>query len=145
MELVLMLPENKPPFIGICFGRLGDELINQDLIFDHRKRTYSIIIEAFERHMNLRLVCKEIVTVRFYNHVAYDPAQLKSWLYVIAADQNKYCMFAHLVGSKGNMRIATTTPGSLKFALRVKSCSLFTPESFGKEKALIMLRSGKDF
>jgi hypothetical protein len=68
-DLIVKLPKGKPPFIGILFSTETEaNTLNQELVNDFKYRPYRIILEPLRDFINLRLVCEEIVVVKFYNH-----------------------------------------------------------------------------
>lgn len=97
MELVLKIPRDKPPFIGILFPQYlthDAKKENTDLIYPHNTSPCRIILEPLKEELNIRLICEEKVTVRFYSHIKYNPTKLKDWLY-LTQKATKF-NFAHL-------------------------------------------------
>ncbi len=97
MDLVLKLPKNKPPFIGILFPKYlthDAKKENVDLICSTNSSPCRIILEPLKNELNIRLICEEKVTVRFYSGIKYNPIKLKDWLY-LTTKATKF-NFAHL-------------------------------------------------
>ncbi len=125
MELILLLPVGKPPFIGVLFYRAEEAATaNADLAIQHKRRNYWIVLETYKKHLNLRLICDEIVTVRFYNHLKYDPEQLKSWLYIVSANKSAQVNFSQLVVMNEKLSVVKTSPKNVSFVLKVKKCEV---------------------
>jgi hypothetical protein len=118
MQLVLKLPANKAPFIGVILhGQEQSGLLNADLILKHQNKKYRIIIEHIHHVLNLRLICEEIVSVRFYDHLEFDPEQLKSWLYVIK--RANYVNFSQLKLVNEKLSVLRTSPQNKLFVLKI--------------------------
>ena len=127
MELVLKLPKGKPPFIGILFQSATEaEKLNSDLVVDHRYLNYKIIFEIIADHLNIRLICEELVTVRFYNHVVYDPEKLKSWLYVLKTGKTTSVNFSHLILKDNKHTLVKAYQQKIYFVLKVANCKVLT-------------------
>lgn len=125
MELVLLLPKGKPPFIGVLFYFPEQAAVtNADLVIEHKKKEYWIVLETFKKHLNLRLICNDLVSVRFYNHLKYDPDKLKSWLYVVAANKSTLVNFSQLVIANEKLTVVKTSPKNVSFVLKIKKCEV---------------------
>lgn len=128
MELILKLPEGKPPFIGVLFDKAEEaELMNQDLVLQHKGRRFRIVLETLKQFVNLRLVCEEMVNVRFYNHLKYRPDELRSWLYIISANKASYVNFSQLCRQKEKLVVARTAQKNQQFVLKVQRCEVLAP------------------
>jgi len=118
-RVVFLLPKNKPPFIGV----VAEGILNADLILEHSKKQYRIILEYYKPTLNLRLICQEIVTVRFYNDLQHDPEKFRSWMYMIRFAP--YVNFGHVTfDSNGKLKLQTTSPGSKNFKLKIDKVEL---------------------
>lgn len=118
-NVVFLLPNNKPPFIGV----MAEGVLNADLILEHSNKGFRIILEYYKPTLNLRLICQEIVTVRFYNDLIHDPEKLRSWLYMI--QYSPTINFGHVTtDSNGKLKLQNTSPGSKKFVLKIDKVEL---------------------
>jgi hypothetical protein len=83
MKLVVKLPKDKLPFIGLVFGSSYQATqTNEDLILDHKEDLYRLIFEFNGTVLNLKLICDEKVIIRTYRNVEYDKEKLKSWVQI---------------------------------------------------------------
>lgn len=125
MELILLLPNGKPPFIGVLFYFPEQAAVtNADLAIDHKKKEFWIVLETYKKHLNLRLICNDLVSVRFYNHLKYDPEKLKSWLYVVSANKSTLVNFSQLIVMNEKLSVVKTSPKNISFVLKVKKCEV---------------------
>lgn len=125
MELFLLIPEGKPPFIAIAFSQSGEaERLNCDIVKSPLlKRPCKIVIEIYLKdQINLTLICEDLVTARFYAHVKCNMDQLKSWLFITR--NSKGFKFAHVSKHGGNLKIPNADKSSKKFSLDVSSIEL---------------------
>jgi hypothetical protein len=64
MELILLLPIGKPPFIGELFYSAEEAATeNADLATQHKKRHFWIVLETYKKHLNLRMINNEIINI----------------------------------------------------------------------------------
>lgn len=131
MKLVLKVPKGKLPFIGIEFGEHVAADTNKDLIQNHSEKEYKIVLEHSHKRLQLRLICEELVTVRFYERLEFDPSKLRDWLY-ITQKATKF-NFGHIFVKGNTDYIARTYPGRKPFVLKVVSVEFVTDENGHKE------------
>ena len=83
MKLVVKLPKDKLPFIGIVFGSsyLATQT-NEDLVLDHKDDIYRIIFQFVDTTLHIKLICDEKVIIRTYRDVEYDKDKLKNWMMI---------------------------------------------------------------
>ena len=119
-RVVFLLPKNKPPFIGV----MAEGNLNADLVLEHSKKKFRIILEHYKPTLNLRLICEEMVTVRFYNDLQHDPEKFRSWMYMIQYSPS--VNFGHVtIDNNGKLKLQTTSPGSKNFKLKIDKVELF--------------------
>jgi hypothetical protein len=83
MKLVVKLPKDKLPFLGIVFpSSYQANQTNEDLVLDHKEDIYRMILEFTGTVLNLKLICDEKVIIRTYRNVDYDKEKLKSWVMI---------------------------------------------------------------
>jgi len=82
MKLVLKLPKDKLPFIGIQFAsNYVASKTNSDLVSMLDKEDCHLILKPYDKHyLNLRLVNKEKFVNREYKQIEYNNETLKRWL-----------------------------------------------------------------
>lgn len=127
-ELVLKLPKDKPPFIGLLFSSATDaEKLNEDLVLEHKNKSYKILLEPLKGVISLRLICEEIVTVRFYNNIKCNPEKLSSWLYL--TKNVKRFNFSHVARDyKIYDKLVVAKPKYKLFVLSIESVKLITED-----------------
>ncbi len=83
MKLVVKLPKDKPPFLGLVFpSSYAANQTNEDLILDHKEDVYRMIFEFIGTVLNLKLICDEKVIIRTYRNVEYEKEKLKNWVQI---------------------------------------------------------------
>jgi hypothetical protein len=123
-KLVLKLPKGKLPFIGVNLGTRYNRFdpdpcrFNADLVNDHGAEIYQIHLELFTDHLNLRLICENLVLIRDYKELKYDTVKLKTWVYM--AQNAKQYHFGHVIEKNGKDEIAMTLTKRL-FCLKVEA------------------------
>src|SRR5258708_33287528 len=82
MKLVLKIPKDKPPFIGIQFASsYVASKTNSDLVSMLDKEDCQLILKPYDKHnLNLRLVNKGKFVDREYKQIEYNNDTLKRWL-----------------------------------------------------------------
>ena len=129
MELVLKLPKGKPPFVGVLFElEYHGADMNVDLYRTHGNRPYKLILEPNKKQINLRLICEEIVTVRFYNSLKYNNERLNDWVYL--TKNAKAFTFGHVVFKEDKHHPVRIHPGGKPFVLKVESFELIIPDDW---------------
>lgn len=133
MELVLKLPKGKPPFVGVLFEQeyQGADL-NLDLYKAHGHRPYKLVLEPIKLRIHLRLICEDIVTVRFYNGLKYDLQRLNDWMYL--TKKAKLFTFGHVVFRDDKHYPVRIHPGNKPFALKVESLELLVPDDWKEDE-----------
>jgi hypothetical protein len=135
MELFLLIPEGKPPFIAIAFTQSGDaELVNCDIVKSPLlKRPCKIVIEIyFKDRINLTLICEDLITARFYPHVKTNGDKLTSWLFITR--NAKSFKFAHINIRGDKIEIPYAKDSKKKFALDVKSIEVLGSEDIKENR-----------
>ncbi len=133
MELVLKLPKGKPPFVGVLFEQEyhGADM-NVDLYKTHGNRAYKLVLEPIKTKINLRLICEEIVTVRFYNGLKYNHERLNDWIY-LTKNTSAYT-FGHVVFREDKHFSVRVHPGGKPFVLKVESFELLVPDEWREDE-----------
>lgn len=127
MKLVVKLPKDKPPFIGIVFEHAGDAgKINQELITDHKYADYRIVFEFISGWVNVKLISNSIPAVKFYNKLSYDKEKLIAWFYI--TKNRKGFNFSHLYVSGNKECVAKAPAKQILFVLKVDSYEVHTGE-----------------
>ncbi len=139
MKLVLKVPKGKAPFIGVEYGEFMAADTNKDLVLDHSEKDYKIVLEHSHRRLQLRLICEELVTVRFYERLEFEPNKLRDWLY-ITRRATKF-NFGHIYVKGNTDHIARAYPGRKPFVLKVLSIEFVTNEN-GHEENPLASKSG---
>ena len=81
LELVLKLPENKPPYIGLLFqSEYKASYINQFYVNEFGGKYYKLVIEPFEDMLSVSLVSKELKLFYSYKVKKYDIFKLQRFL-----------------------------------------------------------------
>ncbi len=139
MNLALKVPKGKAPFIGVESGEHVAGDTNKDLVLDHSEKEYKIVLEHTRTRLHLRLICEELVTVRFYESLQFDPGKLKDWLYITR--KSTQFNFGHIYVKGNTDFIARVYPEKKTFVLKVINVEFVTDENGYKENPFI-LKSG---
>jgi hypothetical protein len=121
MELVLKMPQGKPPFIGLEFPSSWKGELNKDLVYENADKQYKLILET-ERQLKMTLVCEDIAVRRVYPGIGYHPARLKNWLTQMR--QYSQVNFGHVYLQDGNHKIVKLA-GQKNFVLKVVNIELY--------------------
>ncbi|MBC7694972.1 MAG: hypothetical protein H7141_05930 [Burkholderiales bacterium] len=137
MKLVVKLPKDKPPFIGIVFDHESDaEKVNQNLITDHKYADYRIVFEFISDWVNVKLISNSIPAVKFYNKLSYDKEKLIAWFYI--TKNMKGFNFSQLYVYGNKECVAKTIAKQKLFVLKVDSYEVHTGEPDDFEPANVI-------
>ena len=136
MVLIVKLPKNKPPFIGIQFTFEHEaEKLNEDLVERFGKGTYKIVFEFLRPFTNIKLISEEHLLIRNYSHIAYeDTEKLKVWLKLTKDTPPKYFNFGHVVLVNGQHKLVKTSNKKINFVLKVDSYQALSLEGIQTKK-----------
>lgn len=128
MKLIVKLPANKPPFIGILFPRLLEaEKTNQELVLDHKNANYRIVFEFIGNWVNIKLISEDIPAVKFYNKVTYDRDKLSAWIYLTR--KSKGFNFSHLILVNDKETVVKTLSKTKLFVLKIEAYEILSKTS----------------
>lgn len=126
MKLVLKLPRDKPPFIGVLLSesdnRSYPERLNEDLINEHKYAGYRLGLEFNKGKVSLELVTDQGHITRYYKELDFDGAQLALWVYATRTALN--FNFGHVRLEQGRETIVKTWGKKISFVLPVKGYEL---------------------
>jgi hypothetical protein len=126
VKLILKLPKDKPPFIGILLSdsdnRSYPERLNEDLINEHKYAGYRLIFELNSGRLDLGFVSEEAHITRYYKELEFDGAQLALWVY--STRNSKQFNFGHVRLEWGRETIVKTWGKKTNFVLPVKGYEL---------------------
>lgn len=122
MKLIVKLPKDKPPFIGVVLKITDSDMLNQDLILEHKYADYRIELEFILGHVNLKLISNSIPTVRIYSRLSYDKDKLKAWFYITKGV--KQFNYGHVRDFNGKDEIIKIR--SKNFVLKMDSYKVFS-------------------
>ena|SRR6218665_1165736 len=126
MKLLLKLPGDKPPFIGILLAdgdnRSYPERLNEDLINEHKYAGYCLLLELSAGRVDLSLLSVQGHISRIYKGLEFDGAQLALWVY--ATRHARQFNFGHVRLERGREKVVKTWGKKINFVLPVKSYEL---------------------
>lgn len=124
-----MLPEGKPPFIGIEFSRaLEAQGPLADFILNNQSKRFRIIIECYTEIAMLVLICDDEVEARYYNNVKIALKKLKAWRFAVERCENEI-NFGHLIKENGKLKVIKSGTPPVKVFLKIKKSQLFFVEN----------------
>ena len=124
MKLVLKLPKDKPPFIGVQFNSLFQaSRTNDDLLFKVKDKSCKVILEPDRKGtIRLKFICEDMAITRKYDALEYDQYQLKNWMHMIS--RSKQFNFGHVLMEE-NKHIIVKDPGRFNnFVLKLDGVSM---------------------
>lgn len=143
MKLVVKLPPNKPPFIGIVFPHISvAEKTNQELVIDHKYADYRIVFEFIRTWINVKLISNAIPAVKFYNKLTYDKEKVIAWLYI--TKNSTEFNFSHLHEPYGKEVVVKTLLKQKLFVLKMDGYEVHTGEPDDFEPVNSIKASHKD-
>ncbi len=129
MKLVLKLPKEKPPFIGVLLAETHNqaypERLNEDLINEHKYADYRLALEFEDNLLNLALLAEGSGIARYYKALEFEAPALASWIYVTR--QARQFNFGHVRLERGRETIVKTWGKKLNFVLTIQSYSVKAP------------------
>jgi hypothetical protein len=128
MKLVVKLPLNKPPFIGIVFHHSSDaEQTHQDLVTVHNNVTYQVVFEFVGQLVNIKLISVHKVVSKHYEGVTFNAVELFHWM--CHTSNTGSFNFGHLYELNGKEVVAKTSIGLKLFVIRVYEYEVLLSES----------------
>lgn len=129
MQLVLKgqteVPADKPPFMGILFDVNEHQeaaTINRDLLTPLRNAQFAIEFEPHSKTLDIRLLCSNPISIRFYRNIKYEPEKLEKFLRDTRF--TKQFNFSHLVLKEGKETVTRTNPENSLFILKIDNIRL---------------------
>jgi hypothetical protein len=123
MELVLKMPQGKPPFLGIVFDNVREACtLNQDLVNEYAGSVYTISIESPGSEVNIRLVCENPHYIRVYRNVKCDPKKLENFMYLNRLSRG--FNFSHLLRDFDREIVVKTLERYKLFVLKIQGVYL---------------------
>ena len=127
MKLIVKLPKDKLPFIGIQFPYSYEAgKTNQDLVTNHKHIQYKMILEFVKDKVNVKLVSQEHMIARCYNSLEYEKEKLKKWFYLTKGA--KVFNFSHTIVEGGKELVAKTILQPQHFILKLNQCEIIGSE-----------------
>ncbi len=120
MELVLKLPKNKPPFIGVLFNYELDAVTkNKDWAENSNPFTYDLILEPSQK-LFITLAKDSHFSDRY--EVNYDPITLLKFLHHTKTSQA--FTFGHLYLKSGAITIPRTRAQNAKLLFKIQKIKI---------------------
>jgi hypothetical protein len=123
MKLILKLPNDKPPFMGIQFSNHYDAgRTNAQAVYDLDKLYCKIILMPKGLYMDLTIKCEDIMMSYTYRNLDYSPEKLKQWLHLVSGA--KQFNFGHVTLEHDDHKIAKVGSGMKNYVIKVESVKL---------------------
>jgi hypothetical protein len=120
MKLVLKLPKDKPPFIGIQFSNHYEaSRTNAEAVYQIEDRLCKIILEPKGHYLDLKIKCEEAMMAHTYKDLDYSPEKLKQWLQHAASA--KQFNFGHVTLEHDTHKIAKVGSSLKNYVIKVES------------------------
>jgi hypothetical protein len=134
MKLVVKIPKDKLPFLGIVLDGpdYKNNDLNEDLILEHKYAEYHIVLEFIRDFINIKLIAQESLIVRFYNHVEFDKEKLRNWMYL--ADLSKGFNFSHVKIENNKELVYRTKTNNKLFVLNISSYEIQSQDTLSQKE-----------
>lgn len=127
MKLILKLPNNKPPFIGVQFSNHYDAgRTNAQAVYDIEGRFCKIILEPKGHYIDLKIKCEDVMMSYTYKDLDYSPEKLKQWLHLVSASEQ--FNFGHVILQHDEHKIAKVGSGTKNYVIKVESVKMVNEE-----------------
>jgi hypothetical protein len=120
MELLLRVPKDKPPVIGIVFRRIKEAcILNQDLVNELPELPYYIRVrDNSSKGISFEIMSDKLQGTRLYKDVKYDRDKFENFLFVTR--QRNVFTFAHLLYDFDQYFSVSTLERNKKFELKIE-------------------------
>ncbi len=116
MELVLKLPKDKPPFMGILFDNsYKAATLNQNFVNDLQNRQFNMVITP--AGLTLRLICENPYSSYDYTELTCDMEKFKHWL--VQPRPLGYFNFSHIMRKYDKDEVVRTLKDRKLFVLQI--------------------------
>lgn len=127
LELVLKLPANKPPYIGILFHSLYyASRVNEGWVNEYPGIEYGLILEPKQNELLINLVSKPYRLFYTYDVVKYDAFKLRKFL--LNLKSGAPVNFGHVLMKNDKHIPAHTSSASKIWVLSIKEVKLFSEQ-----------------
>lgn len=126
MELLLQIPKDKPPFIGVVFNRVKEACERyQELVNDHPDFPFYLKFnQPNGDKVSFYIASEKLKGFWHYKDVKCDPVKLENFLYMTRTKTS--FNFAHVLRDFDQDIIVTTANGYRKFALKIEGLYLMS-------------------
>lgn len=116
MELILKLPKDKPPFMGILFDNTYKACtLNQEMVNELQNRKFMIVIDP--AGLDLKLICETPYKTYEYKGLKFDAEKFNYWL--TQARPLGYFNFSHLLIQYDKHEVVRTLKERKLFVLQI--------------------------
>lgn len=127
MKLILKLPKDKPPFIGVQFSNHFDAgRTNADAVYHIEGRYCKITLEPKGHYIDLRIRCEDAMMSYTYKDLDYSPEKLRNWLAMVS--NSKQFNFGHVLLENDNHKIAKVGSSLKNYVIKVESVKMVSEE-----------------
>ena len=119
MELILRVPKDRPPVVGVIFKRVKHACeMNGDIVDKHSDKLFSLHFSKNNNYtVNFRLGSEQLQAHREYREVKYDPVKFENFLYITR--ERKEFVFLHLLYDFDRFFVVHSAQSMKKFELKV--------------------------
>jgi hypothetical protein len=127
LKLILKLPKDKPPFIGVQFSNHYDaSRTNAEAVYHINGRSCKIVLEPKDHYIDLQIKCEDAMMSYLYKSLDYSPEKLKQWLHLVS--MTKQFNFGHVTLEQDDHKIAKVGSGMKNYVIKVESVKLVSEE-----------------
>lgn len=118
LELIVKLPKEKLPFIGIVFeDTYQASSINRSSVNNYKNSIYQVVLEPKGDKLDLRLLCAGHGLNYLYENVKFNQEKVMKFLYITKNEQA--FNFSHCVRNGDNLEVVKTMANRTLFVLKV--------------------------
>ncbi len=120
MILVVKLPPNKPPFLGVLFKYENEgALLNFDLVESYKGSVFRMVINCTPATVKVMIICEEHLLLRTYLLGYEDKKKLKIWAEILNPNPPAYFNFSHITQENGNFNVVKTNLKKENFIVKI--------------------------
>lgn len=115
VELILKLPANKPPFLGVLYTNIYQASNENKMLVEDKLTGFEIVLIPAGDKMHLKLKCTDRNLTLWYKDLSYDKTKFDIWIRHTTAQVN----FGHIMQEFDKHVIVKTPAKQIPFVLKI--------------------------
>ncbi len=121
MKLILKLPADKPPFLGVLYNNPSQAQRENQGLVKSGLGNFEIILIPIENKITLKLKSPDNQSTYWYEFLSYEKAALENWLRIAATYD---CInFSHILQNHDKHIVVKTRDFGYLFVLKIDKVS----------------------